>query len=87
MNEIGFLCEMRNLLHLSKLIIDPAVAARGVVYSSCFFRRTNHQSIAKIARATNLIVAHSPTYLYKMPYTLDSNYVKLLRYIPFNALK
>lgn len=43
----------------------PAPAAKGVVYSNCFLRRTNHQSTANIANATNLIVAHNPTYLYK----------------------
>lgn len=55
-------------LHLSKLIIEPtpAVADNGVVYSNCFRRRTNHQSTANIAKATNLIPAHSPTYLFKM---------------------
>lgn len=41
----------------------PAVADNGVVYSSCFRRRTNHQSIANIAKATNFMLAHSPTYL------------------------
>lgn len=50
--------------HLSKLIIDPpAVADNGVVYSNCFRRRTSHQSIANIAKATVLMSAHSPTYL------------------------
>lgn len=41
----------------------PAVADNGVVYSNCFRLRTNHQSTAKIANATTLIVAHNPTYL------------------------
>lgn len=52
-------------LHLSKLMIDPtpAVADNGVVYSSCFRRRTNHQSMVNIANATIFIPAHNPTYL------------------------
>lgn len=41
----------------------PAVAANGVVYSNCFFRRTNHQSTANIAKAITFIVAQRPTYL------------------------
>lgn len=43
----------------------PAVIESGVAYSNCFFRCTSHQSIANIANATNLIVAHKPTYLHK----------------------
>lgn len=43
--------------------MDPTPADNGVVYSSCFRRRTNHQSMANIAKATNFMLAHSPTYL------------------------
>lgn len=52
--------------HLSRLMIDPtpAVADNGVVYSNCFRRRTNHKSIKNIINATNLMLAHSPTYLF-----------------------
>lgn len=64
MNQSDFSAIPMWHLHLSKLIIDPTPADSGAVYSNCFRRRTNHQSIANIAKATNLMVAHSPTYLY-----------------------
>lgn len=67
----------QNYLHLSKLIIEPTPAAadNGVVYSNCFRRRTNHQSIANIAKATNLMLAHSPTYLNNQLRNASSNCV------------
>lgn len=57
----NFIC----YLHLSRLIMDPipAVADNGVEYSNCFRRRTNHKSTKNIINATNLMLAHSPTYL------------------------
>lgn len=55
-------------LRLSKLMMEPTAGFvdRGEGYSNCFRLRTSHQSTANIAKATNLILAHSPTYLQRM---------------------